>query len=312
MDRPRTNPAGIHNPPTSETMTFPTDRFTGFADEASRDLDKQIQATKDIGWSNISARMVGSANIHDLPEDEFNRVADRLDEAGVRIPEFGSLLGSWGKKITSDFDITIGEIDRCIPRMKRLGTGIVRIMSYGQEPWGQDQQEQERVRRLREIVKRFEGEGLIAAHENCMNWGGFSASHTLQLLEEIPGMKLIFDTGNPMFQKDRSKAEPYPWQDPFEFWKAVREHVVHIHVKDSLNPVADDIEPEYTMPGEGKAKVREIIADALANGYQGYIAIEPHVATVFHAPDPTLVDWQQCYDSYVEYGRKMQKLVESL
>jgi sugar phosphate isomerase/epimerase len=79
-----------------------------------------------------------------------------------------------------------------------------------------------------------------------------------------------------------------------------------------MNPVSDDIEPEYTMPGEGKAKVGEIIADALANGYQGYIAIEPHVATVFHAPDPTLVDWQQCYDSYVEYGRKMQKLVESL
>ncbi|HVJ45953.1 MAG TPA: sugar phosphate isomerase/epimerase [Luteolibacter sp.] len=293
-------------------MQFPVSKYTGFADEASRDIDKQIQATKEIGWSNISARMVTGGNIHDIPEDEFNRIADRLDEAGVKVPEFGSLLGSWGKKIDSDFSVTTGEIDRIIPRMKRLGSGIVRIMSYAQQPWGEDQQEKERVRRLTEIVKRFEGENIIVAHENCMNWGGFSASHTLQLLEQIPNLKLIFDTGNPIFQKDRSKAEPYPWQDPFEFWKTVRDNVVHIHVKDCEFPVSDDIEPDYTMPGEGKAKVREIIADALANGYDGYIAIEPHVATVFHAPDPTKVDWQQCYDSYVEYGKRFQKLVESL
>lgn len=293
-------------------MAYPIEKLTGFADEASRDIDKQIQATKDIGWQNISARMVGNANIHDLPEDEFNRIADRLDEAGVKVPEFGSLLGSWGKKIESDFDITIGEINRIIPRMKRLGSGIVRIMSYAQEPWGQDQQEKERVRRLTEIVKRFEGENLIAAHENCMNWGGFSASHTLQLIEQIPGLKLIFDTGNPIFQKDRSKSEPYPWQDPFEFWQTVRDHVVHIHVKDCQFPVSDDVEPDYTMPGEGKARVHDIIADAVANGYNGYIAIEPHVATVFHAPDPTKVDWQQCYDSYVEYGKRFTKLVSDL
>ena len=293
-------------------MAYPIEKLTGFADEASRDIDKQIQATKDIGWQNISARMVGNANIHDLPEDEFNRIADRLDEAGVKVPEFGSLLGSWGKKIESDFNVTIGEIDRIIPRMKRLGSGIVRIMSYAQEPWGQDQQEKERVRRLTEIVKRFEGENLIAAHENCMNWGGFSASHTLQLIEQIPGLKLIFDTGNPIFQKDRSKSEPYPWQDPFEFWQTVRDHVVHIHVKDCQFPVSDDVEPDYTMPGEGKARVHDIIADAVANGYNGYIAIEPHVATVFHAPDPTKVDWQQCYDSYVEYGKRFTKLVSDL
>lgn len=293
-------------------MNFPVTRFTGFADEASRDIEKQIQATKDIGWNHISARMVGSANIHDLPEDEFNRVADRLDAEGIHIPEFGSLLGSWGKKITSDIEITLGEVERCIPRMKRLGTKIVRIMSYAQEPWGEDQQEEERFRRLREIVKRFSDEGLTAAHENCMNWGGFSAQHTMRLLEEVPGMKLIFDTGNPVFQKDRSKSEPYPWQSPFEFWKTVRDHVVHIHIKDCLNPVSEDIEPEYTMPGEGFADVREIITDALTNGYEGYIAIEPHVATVFHAPDPSLVDWDQCYCSYVEYGKKMQQLVENL
>ena len=287
-------------------------KLTGFADEASRDLDKQITATKDIGWTAISARMVGEHNIHELPEAEFNDTADRLDAAEIAIPEFGSLIGNWGKKIDSDFDITLAEIDRAIPRMKRLGTQLIRVMSYAQDPWGEDQNEQERFRRLREIVSRFSDAGLTAIHENCMNWGGFSAQHTLRLVEEVPGLKLVFDTGNPVFQKDRSKPEPYPWQDPFEFWEQVRDHVVHIHIKDCMNPVSDDVEPDYTMPGEGAAKLREILADAKSRGYEDWIAIEPHVATVFHAADPTAVDWQQCYDSYVEYGKRFEQLLEKL
>ena len=287
-------------------------KLTGFADEAGRDLETQIRATKALGWSAISARMVDGVNLHELPEDKFNAVADRLDAEGIQVPEFGSLIANWGKKIGSDFDITLAEIDRAIPRMKRLRTQLIRVMSYAQEPWGEDQQEQERFRRLREIVKRFSDAGLTAIHENCMNWGGFSAEHTLRLVDEIPGLQLVFDTGNPLFQRDRSKSEPHPWQDPWEFWKAVRDHVVHIHIKDCISPAIEGVEPIYTMPGEGDAKIPEILADAKSRGYDGWVAIEPHVATVFHVKDQSQVDWQQCFDSYVEYGKRMEKILAAL
>jgi hypothetical protein len=67
-----------------------TERLTGFADEASRDIDKQIRATQELGWSAISTRMVGNVNIHDMPEDDFHQAADKLDAAGIIVPEFGS------------------------------------------------------------------------------------------------------------------------------------------------------------------------------------------------------------------------------
>ena len=287
--------------------------LTGFADEAAQDLATQIKATQEIGWTRISARGVNGQNIHELPEAEFNQVADQLDEAGITIPEFGSLIGNWGKSITTDFDITLAEIERAIPRMQRLGTKLIRIMSYAQEPWGQDQQEEERFRRLREIHTRFADAGLQAAHENCMNWGGFSAEHTLKLVENVPGLKLIFDTANPVFQKDRSKAEPFPWQDPLEFYEKVKEHVVHVHIKDCTNPPEGETEPEkYTLPGEGQAKVVEILKQLKADGYEGGIAIEPHVATVFHATDGAEPDWKQCYDSYVEYGHATNAIMKNL
>lgn len=289
-------------------------KLTGFADEAGRDLATQIKATQKLGWNYISARGIGGTNIHDLSETEFQASVEALEAAGLQVAEFGSLIGSWAKDIHSDFSITLGEVERCIQRMPQLGVQIVRVMSYAQEPWGTEQLEQERFRRLREITARFADAGLTVAHENCMNWGGFSAEHTLRLLEEVPEMKLIFDTGNPVFQRDRSKPETqgsFPWQDSLEFFHQVKQHIVHVHVKDCLNPTNDDVEPEYTFPGHGQAHVREILAELSAAHYDGFIAIEPHVATVFHAAAED-VDWNQCYNSYVQYGKELETLIQKL
>lgn len=286
--------------------------LSGFTDEAGQSLEAQIKATQELGWQHLSARSINGTNLHDLPDDEFATVADTLDEAGIRVIEFGSLIGSWSKPIESDFEITREEIKRAIPRMQRLGTGIIRIMSYAQKPWGEDQRDQERFRRLREIVSRFADAGLTALHENCMNWGGFSPQHTLRLVEEAPGLKLVFDTGNPAFQRDRSKPEPFPWQDALEFYLAVKEHVAHVHIKDCLNPPDGSTEPErYTFPGEGQCRLPEILDALKANGYAGAFAIEPHVAKVFHAQEGQDVNPEDCYISYVKYGRAFEELIRA-
>ena len=312
-------------------------KLTGFADEAAPDLATQIKATQKLGWQYISARGIDGKNIHDLSDSEFDTARGQLEDAGIGIAEFGSLIGSWSKSIKSDFALTLDEVDRAIPRMQQLGTKIVRVMSYAQEPWGEDQHEQERFHRLREIVTRFNDAGLTTAHENCMNWGGFSSAHTLRLVEEVPALKLIFDTGNPVFQRDRSydplalpsvarsddplalpsvarsegeksSSDSYPWQDAWQFYQAVREHIIHIHIKDCRNPLDDGEEPEYVFPGEGQAYIPAIIDDLKKSGYQGFIAIEPHVATVFHAKADD-VDWNQCYNSYIKYGRALESLI---
>lgn len=282
-------------------------KLSGFADEAAPDLAGQIKATQELGWEYISARGIDGKNIHDLEDDAFESAVEMLDSSGIKIAEFGSLIGSWSKSITSDFALTLGEVERSIPRMQRLGTQIVRVMSYAQEPWGSEQYLDERVTRLREIVARFTDAGLTVAHENCMNYGGFSSQHTLELIEKVPGLKLIFDTGNPVFQRDRSQAEPQDWQDAWQFYQDVKEHIVHVHIKDCLNPVSDGVEPEYVFPGNGQGYVKQIMADLVDSNYQGIVAIEPHVATVFHAKSDS-VDWDQCYQSYVDYGRALEKI----
>ena len=277
----------------------------GFADEAARSIEDQIKATKQLGWQHISIRGIDGINLHELEEKKFDFVFEKLQEAGIKVAELGSLIGNWGKDIRQDFQITLDEVARAIARMQKLGCNLVRIMSYKQEPWGQEQYEQERFRRLREITKRFNEVGLSVGHENCMNWGGFSAHHSLRLIEEVPNMKLIFDTGNPVFQRDRSKQEPFPWQNAYQFYQAVKEHIVHIQIKDCIMR-ANEGEPDYVVVGQGDACVEEILLDLKKSGYDGGIAIEPHVATVFHRPAEQ-VNWQDCYDSYINYGKTLEK-----
>jgi len=285
-------------------------KLTGFTDEAASGIDQQIQVTKDLGWDYLSARMIDGTNIHDLSEEAFEVVCEKLEAANIKVAEFGTMIGSWAKTIHSDWELTLGEIDRCIPRMQRLGVQYARVMSYAQCTWGEEQFEEERFKRLRAINARFSDAGLTAVHENCMNWGGFSADHTLRLLAEVPDLKLVFDTGNPVFQRDRSKPPPYPWQNALEFYHIVKHAIAHVHIKDGIMH-QEEGEPEYTFAGKGQGFTKEIVADLIASGYDGFIAIEPHVGKVFHT-SATESNPEREYNLYLEYGKDFEALVNSV
>jgi sugar phosphate isomerase/epimerase len=288
--------------------------LTGIADEAGVALETQIRATKTLGWSGIEARQIGvpgfaAANIHDLPEAAFERAAEQLGEAGVRVDCFASAIGNWGKKIDQPFESSLAEARRAILRMQRLGTRLIRVMSFAIRE-NEDQMEEERFRRMRELTRMFLGEGLQPVHENCMNYGGMGWPFMLKLLENTPGLKVVFDTGNPVFNPDRTKPKPWPRQDAWEFYSHVKEFIAHVHVKDGIwNPSRNDV--DYTYPGEGQGHVRRILADLLAGGYNAGISIEPHLAKVFHDAKSEASAEKQ-FDTYIEYGRRLMKLLAEI
>src|SRR4051812_26698483 len=288
--------------------------FTGIGDEAGNTIDAQIAAFKELGWNQLEMRNVEvpgypKGNLHDIPDAAFDIVEKKLGETGMRVCCFGSAIANWGKKIDQPFDSSLGEAKRAIPRMQRLGTKLVRIMSFAVTPDG-DQMAQERFRRLREVTKMFLDAGIQPVHENCMNYGGMGWPFTLELLENVPGLKLVFDTANPVFNDDRSKPKPWHKQDPWEFYTHVRPHIAHVHVKDATwNPAKNDA--DYNMPGEGMGKVREILTDLLKTGYDAGISIEPHVAVVFHDAN-VKSDERHMRESFVEYGRRLMHMVDEI
>lgn len=284
--------------------------LTGFADEAAATLEGQIKATRELGWKFIESRAIDGTNIHDLSDEAFDKACGQLADAGVAVNCFGSTIMNWAKDIRKigDFERDLEQTRRAIPRMRRLGAKLVRVMSYAviadAPAW--DQMAEERFRRMREICGMFLDAGIQPVHENCMNYGGMGPSHTLRLLDNVPGLKLVFDTGNPVFTLDR-EAGGDTRQSAWDFYRKVRGHIVYIHIKDAVHDAAAKT-TTYTMPGDGDGDVVRIMRDLIASGYDGGVSIEPHIGAVFHDPAVTSDDDKK-FRMYVEYGRRMEKII---
>ena len=281
--------------------------LTGFADEVSSNIEDQIRVTKELGWNAIEARSIGELNIHDISDADFENVCKVLLDNRIHINCFGSTIANWSKKISDPFEISLQEVERTISRMQCLNVKLVRIMSYARCP-GSEQYAEERFRRLKVICDKFLDAGITPLHENCMNYGGMSWMHTLELIKNIPGLRLVFDTGNPVISKDYSKTEDRK-QDSLEFFKKIHEHVEHIHIKDAF---LDKDKECFVFPGEGDAKILDILKELKHMNYKGGISIEPHMASVFHDPDAGVASFDESYRIYVEYGKRLMGLLENI
>lgn len=298
--------------------------LTGFADEAGSCIDTQIKATVELGWKNIELRAIGEKNLATISDAEFDELCEKLETAGVNINCFGSGIANWQRSPRSDEDFaaSIKELKDAIPRMHKLGTKIVRGMSFkllDGERFDSPELEKIIFNKVNVLAQMCADAGIIYGHENCMNYAGQSYLHTLRLLENVKSdsLKLIFDTGNPVFTFRRIGTEPYTLQNAFEFYKNVREHIHYVHIKDG---VAIGMKAGYELPdmrftfaGDGSGFVQQIVTDLLKNGYDGGFSIEPHVATVFHDDDnqdDSALAAQRKYQTYIEYGRKFEKLLD--
>ncbi|MBN1186117.1 MAG: TIM barrel protein, partial [Bacteroidales bacterium] len=213
--------------------------LTGFTDEAADDIIGQIRVTKLLGWEHIEAREVNGNIISNLREDEFEYMEQELQKAQIKVNCLASTIANWKKTVYSPLEDDLIEVRRIIPRMKKLQTSMVRIMSYApvRDKRGnilEDQQEEEIFRRLNIICQMFAEEGILPVHENCMTYGGMSWQNTLKLLKHVPLLKLVFDTGNPLAlaaecgKSDRVHLDRISW----EFYQHVRDKIVYVHIKD--------------------------------------------------------------------------------
>lgn len=296
--------------------------YTGFADEASEKFNKQIEATLALGWKNIESRGIGKGNLASINDKEFDEVCRLLAESEVSINCFGSTIANWHKdpRVEEHFLASKEELVKALPRMKKLGIGMLRGMSFAIVRDADPDSAEIRSKvfpRLRELVKICEDAGVLYLHENCMNYGGMSFEHTLRLLDEIqsPNFKLVFDTGNTVMTWDHRGEKPYKKQSSWEFYTNVREFIHYVHIKDGryIRELDGKIFPEgdWTFPGEGDGEVIRIVKDLLERGYDGGFSIEPHMSVIYHE-NGRGTEEDLRIENYIEYGKRFMKIVESI
>ena len=277
---------------------------TGFTDEVSTDIEQQIEVCRYLGWKYIDLRTVGDWNVVDLPDDQFFKLERLLQRNDILVSSFGSRIANWSRSVSEPFNQDLADLERAIPRMKRLGVPYLRVMSYRPDDALSERENEDKiVRRLRDLATRAEEAGITLIHENCETWGGRSVEHTERLIQGVdsPAFKLVFDTGNPPATLDHRDGVPRGrYQDALEFYHRIKSEVVYIHIKDAR---PKDGEVVYTFPGEGNGRVGEILSALASEGYDGAISIEPHLAVVYHDPTVT-ADERERWDSFIEYARR--------
>lgn len=271
--------------------------FSGIADEAGKPLETQIRAHKELGFNHIEVRQVDETTLSYAGDDEFKRIHERLNEAGMQVSCFAAALANWARDISDPVDEDIKELITAIPRMQAMGTKYIRVMSYVNNKGMSDAAwHKEVVRRLITLAGMAEEGGIVLVHENCHGWGSLTPENHNALIAEVdsPALKTVFDTGN------STNAERTSW-DYYE--KLDKEHIVYVHLKDMLQT-----EGHATWIGEGDSQVERILKDLFSRGYDGGLSLEPHIAAAIHEGRES--DPEVMYNTYVEYGRKAIALVE--
>jgi len=273
-------------------------KFSGISDEAGQRIEMQIKAHKELGWEYMELRNVDGENLTMMSDEKFEEVYRRVSENGLKVSCFSSCIANWATRISGDFQKDVDELKRAIPRMKKFNTKFIRVMSWpndNENPWPEGKWAEEVIKRMKELAKIAEDGGVILAHENCSGWGGLSPENSLRLLEEVnsSAFVLLFDTGNVVAHTDI---------DTWDFYIKIKPYIKYVHVKDYK---AD--KSGATFPGEGASKVKEILTDLKNSGYDGFVSIEPHVASVVH--EGKVGNTEITYRTYIEYGKKLMALL---
>jgi sugar phosphate isomerase/epimerase len=244
-------------------------RLTGIADEGDSSLKGQIELHKRLKFNSIELRSIDKVNITKLSDKAFDKVYAQLDENNMGCAGFGSEIANWARKISHPFEEDLNDLKRSISRMKKLDTNLIRIMSYPNDNYSNEDWRKEVIRRISELTKIAEDNNIILGMEICDGWASESPENLEELLSEVdsPSLKVILDPGNPIGHK---KSIEESWR----FYYVALEKIVHFHIKDCKIVNGETV---HTYPGMGDCDLKLMIRDILSHGYKGLFSIEPHL-----------------------------------
>jgi len=244
-------------------------RLSAFADEISADLDEQIAVLSSEKVRFLDLRGVWNTNVLDLSDQQVTRVKETLDAHGIGVAAIGSPIGK--VPIDSSFNEHLHLFERAITVAQALQTPYIRIFSF-YPPAASDrgavnpaEYRDEVLRRLREMTARARAAAVILLHENEKDIYGDTITRCVDLLQGINDahFQAVFDPANFI----QCGQTPYP-----DAYEAIRPWLRYVHVKDART------DGSVGPADEGVSYWPELLQRLRADGYDGFLSLEPHLA----------------------------------
>lgn len=230
--------------------------LSGFADEASADIEGQIKAMRQNGLSALELRGVGGKNVTDLSVSEFKSIVRALESASLYISSIGSPIGKID--ITDDFDSHFDTFKKLVEFAEISSSKYMRIFSfYGVDS---DEKESEVYKRLNILSEYVKDSGIILCHENEKGIFGETPEKCLKIFDKVQGLRGVFDPANFVQCGVDTKTA----------WDMLSGHIEYLHIKDAL------ADKSVVPAGKGIGNLEYVMSQYSKIGKNIY-SLEPHL-----------------------------------
>lgn len=230
-----------------------------FADEASKQMDGQIAAMIRNGLNGLEIRGVDGENVSKITLEKAKEVRRKLDDNGLVTWSVGSPIGKI--LLTDSLEEHLETFRHTLEVANILGAENLRMFSFyipaGWEPASCRGQVMDWLGRL---VETAEGSGVVLCHENEKEIYGDTAQRCLEIYQNFPTIKGIFDPANFV----------QCGEDTLAGWALLKEYIYYLHIKDALPG------GKVVPAGKGAGNVAYVVREFLARGGK-HMTVEPHL-----------------------------------
>lgn len=249
-------------------------RLSAFGDEIAADLEEQLRVLRELRIRHLELRGVWGKNVLKLSDAEATDVRRLCDQNGVTVSAIGSPIGK--SPIEDPAEVEEGNLQRIFEIARLVGTDRVRVFSF-YPPENASEEEidalvPESARRLRRLTDMATDAGMRLILENERGIVGDTIARCHALLTSInrPQLGLAWDPSNFVGVGEERSVE--------RGWPLLGARVTHVHIKDGKLDGSG-----VRVAGEGDGQVSLLLTRLRESGYQGFLALEPHLAIAGHS-----------------------------
>ena len=244
--------------------------ISAFGDEIAADLETQIETMNNLNIHNLELRSAWGTNVLYLKDEEAARVNSLCAAAGIRVSCIGSPLGK--SPLKDPIENELEKLQRIMAVAEKLGTRNIRIFSFYPPDTSTnahyDQYVDETAERLARMVEAAAGFNLLLENEKDIVTD--TPERCYAVLQQVGGLGLIWDPANFVQVGVAQQVDHY--------WDSLSPYIGYIHIKDAL------LDGGVVKPaGEGDGQVKDLLTRLRDSGYQGVLALEPHLAIAGHS-----------------------------
>jgi sugar phosphate isomerase/epimerase len=201
-------------------------------------------------------------------------VAELCASMGVRVNAIGSPIGK--SPINGAMEEEFRKLDRILRTGEIVGTRRIRVFSYYPPDTSTnahyDQYVEPAVERLTQLAERAAAYGYQLMLENEKEIVGDTVARCTRIMQLLNHSNVCFvwDPANFVQVGEERVTE--------RGWPLLGQYVGYVHIKDAR--LSDG---SVCAAGEGDGQVPELLTRLREAGYQGVLALEPHLAIAGHS-----------------------------